>query len=306
MDRSVISAITDKQLSLIAARQVTVAGGTPSCLKWAVKDKWLEPYRWRGVYRVFGSAPVLYQPLMGACLAAGDDAFVCGLGAAWAYSVPEIAPALEIGVPARLVRLAGVTARTLSGVNRTGVTKRFGIPIVTPALCVVQVARTHPRLSEIVANNLVARKLTDFETILLCLDETAPSGRGSRALRKFLLRELEVPGHDDSPAARSLGRAMKRAGLFPFETQFVVDTGDGIAVLDFAWPWARVGVEYLGRRDHGSTRQQLDRDARRRARLATRGWTILDATGGIPHADIIQWTAATLRLITNGRRHDRS
>jgi hypothetical protein len=306
MDRKAVDAITDKQLALIAARQFMGAGGTPSCLRWSLKDRWLEPYRWRGVYRVVGSAHVLYQPLMGACLAAGDDAFACGLGAAWAYGVPDVAPALEIGVQGRLVRLAGVVARQLAPIDPSYITTRYGIPMAGAELCVVQVARVYETLPQIIANNLVARGLTDFEKILMCLNDTDPAGRGSRALRKFLLRELEVPGHDDSPPARAVGRALNRAGLGPFDTQYVVDTGEGIAILDFAWAWAKVGIEYLGRRDHGSTQSQVDRDARRRARLATRGWTILDATRGISHADIVRWTEATLRLITSGRDRDLS
>jgi hypothetical protein len=294
MDRRRVQAITDRQLSLVAARQVWAAGGTPDALRWAVRDRWLEPYRWRAVYRVVGSAKVLYQPLMGACLAAGDDAFACGLGAAWLYGVPDIAPALEIGVVGRTVKLADVTCRTLTPERPYVIERRHGIPVAATALCVVQIAQRHKFLSELVANNLVARKMTDFGEILRCLQDIDPNGRGSRELRRFLLRELEVSGHDDSPAARRLGRAFIRAGLPPFETQFCVDTGEGLAFLDFAWRWAKVGVEYHGRADHARTHAQIDADARRRARLATLGWRILDATKGIAHDDIVRWTAASL------------
>ncbi|MBA3655123.1 MAG: hypothetical protein H0W70_13140 [Actinobacteria bacterium] len=294
MDRRRIDTITDRQLALIAARQFARAGGTTDALKWAVKDKWLEPYRWRGVYRVVGAARLKYQPLMGACLAAGDDAFACGLGAAYLYGAPDIAPALEIGVEGRIVRLEGVTTH-MSTLGRPDlVTSRFGVPVVAAPLCVVQVARTHTRLSELVANNLVSRNLTTFGEILLCLEAVDRRGKGSRALRKFLLRELEISGHDDSPAARKLGRALLRAGLPRFETQFFVDTGEGVALLDFAWPRAKVGVEYHGRADHAATRAQIDADARRRGRLAARGWRILDATAGLSHDEVSRWTANAL------------
>jgi hypothetical protein len=265
-------------MSLIATRQFIDAGGTEGSLKWAIKDRWLEPYRWRGVYRVVGSAPVLYQPLMGACLAAGNDAFACGLGAAWAYGAPDIAPRLEIATVGRDVRLEGVISRKPRILWPEHITTRHNIPIVSPALCVVQVGRDHPYLSELVASNFSSRGLASFEEMLLALETTDGRGRGSRALRKYLLRELEVPGHEDSPPARALGRALQRAGLGPFDTQFFVDTGEGIVFLDFAWAWAKVGIEYLGQRDHGSTQAQIEKDARRRARLAAVGWTILDAT----------------------------
>lgn len=304
MERRRIDAITDKQMSLIATRQFEKAGGSVGALKWALRDRWLEPYRWRGVHRVVGSAPVLYQPLMGACLAGGDDAFACDLGAAWLYGVPDVAPALEIGAP-RSLRLAGVRARRL-GLDPQFIEARFNVPVVAPALCVVQVARRYEILGQKVANNLVGRGITGFLEILQCLEALAPSGPGSLALRKFLLKELEVSGHDDSPAARALGRALLHAGLGPFETQFVVDLGDGVALLDFAWPEVMVGVEYQGRADHARTHSQIDADARRRARLSARGWQILDATAGISRGEVVQWTAATLRLRANGSAHSPS
>jgi hypothetical protein len=244
------------------------------------------------VYRVVGATALKYQSLMGACLAAGDDAFACGLGAGWLYGAPDIAPAIEIGVVDRTVRFRGVTSRRLTGAPV--IERRHGIPVVTAALCVVQIARDHAVLSERVANDFVRRKLTGFAEILACLDAADPNGRGSRALRAFCLRELEITGHDDSPAARKLGRVLSAAKLGPFATQFCVDTGDGIALLDFAWPWAKVGVEYHGRADHAQTVAQIDDDARRRARLGALGWRILDATAGIDPQDIVRWTSGAL------------
>lgn len=232
---------------------------------------------------------------MGACLAAGDAAAAGGLGAAWLYAVPEIAPALEITVFGGRARLSGVVCRT-SGLPREDLVKeRHGVPVVTESLCVVQLAREHPFLAQAAANNLVKRGLTGFEEILACLDAVAEHGRGARALRTFCQRELAVPGHKDSPAARKLGRALIHAGLGGFETQYALALPGGAeALLDFAWPWARVGLEYNGREDHALTRSAIDKDARRRARLAAIGWRVLDATAGFSQAEVVGWTAGAL------------
>ena len=231
---------------------------------------------------------------MGACLAAGTKAYAGGLGAAWLYGAPDVAPTLELLLFGGRARLDGVLTRRTEMSPEGLVAVRFGVPAVSAALCVVQVAGPWPLLVPKVADNLVARGLTDYGEILDCLEVIGPRGRGSRNLRRLCERELEVAGHDDSPAARALGRALMRAGLGPFETQFKVETPEGLLFIDFAWPWQKVGVEYQGRADHAMTRRAIDADARRRARLAALGWRILDATKGIPVDQIVGWTADAL------------
>ncbi len=110
------------------------------------------------------------------------------------------------------------------------------MPVVSAALCVLQLAGQWPLLLPKVANNFVERGLTDFAEILDCLESIAPRGRGSHDLRAMCHRELEVSGHDDSPAARALGRALLRANLGPFETQYKVEDAEGIMFIDFACP----------------------------------------------------------------------
>src|SRR5262245_6825819 len=107
-----------------------MAGGTPSGLKWAVRDRWLEPYRWRGVFVVGGAAPAKYRPLMGACLAGGETAAACGLGSAYLYAAPDVAPALELMLFGGRARLEGVTTRRTE-LDPTGlITTRWGVPTV--------------------------------------------------------------------------------------------------------------------------------------------------------------------------------
>ena len=291
VDRSLVEKLTAKQHALFATWQLEVV---ESALRSAVKTKWLEPYRWRSVYGIAGAAPTLYRPLMGACLAAGPKSAASGLGAAWLYGAPDVAPAVEIVAFGHRARLPGVRCRESTFDATNLVTTRFGVPAVIPELCIIQVAGVYPTLAQLIANNFVARGLTGFKEIVDCLETLDPHGRGSRELRAFCLRELEIRGHDDSVAARALGRALVAAGLGPFDTQNKVEDEHGIMWIDFAFAPVKVGIEYMGWKDHGSTRNAMERDARRRARLSALGWVILDATGGMSHAEIIAWTAATI------------
>ena len=289
--------LTERQHSLFATWQIETS---KAALKWAVRDRWLEPYRWRSVYRVAGANPTLYMPLMGACLAGGPKVAAAGLGAAWVYGAPDVAPALELIAFGHRARLPGVICRQTELDPAGLVTVRHGVPVVTASLCVVQLAGPWPLLVPAVANNLVGRGLTTFREIVECLDDVAPRGRGSTALRTFCLGELEVRGHDDSPAARALGRALNQAGLGHYVTQFTVEDDEGLLFIDFAYSQEKVGVEYAGWKDHGATANRMERDARRRARLAALGWVILDATRGMSHPEIIRWTAATLATRQKG------
>jgi very-short-patch-repair endonuclease len=112
------------------------------------------------------------------------------------------------------------------------------------------------------------------------------------ALGRYCERALRVDGHDDSPPANALGVALLEAGLPPFETQYEVVVDGRVLHLDFAWPDEVVGLEYMGKADHGI--DQVDSDARRRGQLTGAGWRVLDATGGILHRDIIRWVGQAL------------
>jgi very-short-patch-repair endonuclease len=104
---------------------------------------------------------------------------------------------------------------------------------------------------------------------------------------------MAVGGHYDSPPARRLCRKLAQAGLGPFELDYQLVTPEGVVLIDVAWPRARVGLEYNGRRDHDGALAQV-KDARRRNRLTAIGWLILDANRGMTDEEIIRWVRSTL------------
>jgi very-short-patch-repair endonuclease len=318
VNRDAVDAITTNQLGLATTRQFMETGGTPASLKWAVRDGWLRPYRWPRLYQVVGAADAEFRPLLGACLAGGDHVAAAGLGAAWVHGAPDVASgALEVvGFAGKQLRIHGVRTRSTLVAPDGLVEWRQSLPVVVPELCVVQLAADRRFLAERTANDFVKRRLTTFRRILTCLDTVSPHGRGAGALRAFCEDELAIVGHDDSPAARKLGRMLQAAGLAPFETQFRVATPWGDYFLDFAWAWAKVGLEYQGRHDHALTFNEIDADARRRARLVALGWRILDVSAGT-RDEAIEWVESALRAVyaaqnaesrvwaTRGRRRGR-
>jgi hypothetical protein len=289
----VIRALTEIQYGLVTREQILDAGGTASWINWAVRTGRLKRVR-QGVYAIAGVAPD-HQPLMAACLAAGPSAAASHLAAAALWGAEQVKGGrLEITTfDNRDHRLPGViTHRSrLDPANAT--TAHHNVPIVVPALTVVQVAATcHPALVKGIAHDLVKRHWTDFPAILAWIDIVGDRGR--RDLRDLCLRAINVGGHDDSPPARRLAESLRRAGVPKFELDYQVQTPDGVLRIDIAWPPIRVGLEYNGARDHETPLAQHD-DARRRCRLAAMGWLMLDANRGMTDEEVVGWVVAALK-----------
>jgi hypothetical protein len=247
----------------------------------------------RGVWAVAGAASE-YQPIMGACLAAGPASAASHLAAAAIWGADQVkAGRLEITTfDNGFHRLPGVITHRSRLDAATAITQRFDIPIVVPPLAAVQVAATcHPYLAKNVANSLVKRNWTNFKSILEWID-AVDDGR-TPALRAMCLRAMGVGGHSDSPPARTLGERLLDAGAPPFEVDYQVHTPEGVLLIDIAWPGPQVGLEYNGAADHDSLLAKAQ-DARRRARLAALGWRMLDANSAVSYDEVVQWVFAAL------------
>jgi very-short-patch-repair endonuclease len=159
---------------------------------------------------------------------------------------------------------------------------------------VVQVADiSHPALVKSVANDMVKMNWTSFDMILGWSNRAGAPTRGQLALRDLCHRAIDLGGHMDSPAARDLGYALIAAGAGGFETNYQVKTAAGLVLIDYAWPYPKVGLEYNGDRDHGSRLAKRD-DARRRALLTNLGWRIFDANSAVAHAEVVRWVLEAL------------
>jgi hypothetical protein len=231
---------------------------------------------------------------MAACLAGGPAAGASHLASAALFGAEQVMGGrVEITTfDNRIHRLPGVIVHSSRLDPTLALTRHRGIPIVVPALTVVQVAETcHSHLAKSVANDLVKRNWTDFREIARWADVVG--GRRLQLLRALCRQAIEVGGHDDSAAARALAHKLIRAGVDQFELDYPVHTPDGLLMIDIAWPPDLVGLEYNGGRDHDGPVASFD-DARRRSRLAALGWRMLDARRGMTHEEIIRWVRSAL------------
>ena len=287
-----IAAITAEQHGLITARQIEDIGLGYEWLRWAVDDGRLAKKR-RGVYIVVGAPRSPYVDIAAATLEAGGNTGASHFAAGYlwgARDVAEAAPELT-AFGGRQVRIRGVRVRRTRLEGAEWLTRRYNIATVTAALMIVQIAReTTAELGIAIARDLRSRNLVGYLNVLDCIERTGI--KVPPALVHYCQRALEVDGHDDSPAANDLGAALLAAGLPAFETQYQVIVEGRVCLLDFAWPDQMVGLEYLGRRDHGP--DQLDHDARRRTQLTAIGWRVLDITKAMTQPEVIRWAALAL------------
>ncbi len=293
MSWSAISAISARQFSLISRAQARAAGVSDQELDWAVAEGHLTRKR-HGVYAVVG-APVEHQPLMAACLAAGETAAVSHMAAARLWGAEQVlAGRIEITTfDNRDHRLPGIVTHRSRLDPTRAITRHLDLPVVVPALAVVQVTNLcGPYLVKSIANDLVKRHWTSFPEIREWIEVAGIGGR--QGLRELCLQAIEVGGHDDSPPARELCHRLLGAGAPRFRTDYVVQTPGGILLIDIAWPRSKVGIEYNGARDHANNPLARIDDTRRLKRLRDLGWTILVADKSMSQHEIVEWALTTL------------
>ncbi len=252
------------------------------------------------MFAVVGATPE-HQPLMAACLAGGRTAAASHLAAAHLWGAQQVtAGGVEITTfDNRDHRLEGVITHRSRLAPGLAITSHQDLPVVVPALAIVQVAEVcHPRLVKSVANDLVKRHWTDFPAILRWIDLVGD--RRCQALRGLCLEAVDVGGHYDSPPARDLCRRLVEAGAPAFKVDYQVKTPEGLLLIDIAWPRLRVGVEYNGARDHAANPLARIDDARRRRRLADLGWHILEVDKTMSQEAVVTWILSNLASAAGG------
>jgi very-short-patch-repair endonuclease len=213
---------------------------------------------------------------------AGPGAVVSGRSAGVLWGVDLAGPdddvecTLAPGCRAGTVRGIRVTRRELATEE---VTRRDGVRVTTVVRTALDLARIQPVEEAVVALDQFLR------TGLVTLDDvraaaSAATGPGCRQIRR--VAEL-ADGRAESPQETRLRLLLHRSRLPRPLAQYVVRGSDGgfVARVDFAWPDAKVAVEYEGRW-HGQP-QQVARDRRRLNELAAAGWTVVFVTSADLH-----------------------
>ncbi len=147
-----------------------------------------------------------------------------------------------------------------------------GIRVTTPAATALDLGRTLPTDEAVILlDRLIVGSRLDLAGLRASAD--AASGPGCRRARTALRLADGLAGSQQETRLRLL---LHRSALPRPVAQYVVRTSEGSARVDFAWPDARLAVEYEGRW-HGE-RQNVARDRRRLNRLSAAGWTVLFVT----------------------------
>lgn len=247
-------------------------GITPSALRSQV---------WRHVFRavwVHESVPDTRDVRLAAVrLVLGEDAFVCGLTAAWLYGIDvqdRRGDLVWVGYQARrrcrqrpgcLVREITVTPEDLACWS--------GVVVTSPVRTAFDCARWLSTVEGVVVGDALVH------AGLLTVDALARYGSEHRPLRN--IRRLDQALNLIDPAAESpmetrLRLLLVRSGLPRPVSQHVVrdHVGAFVARLDLAFPEELVAVEY----DGSLHWRQRRADDRRRDGLRALGWTVIVAS----------------------------
>jgi hypothetical protein len=202
---------------------------------------------------------------------------VTGRSAAMLWGVVEEEPdaPIELTVPpgSTVSRVPGIVVRRRA-LDPAHVRTRDGVRTTSAEATAVDLARTG-RLDEAVVliDQFVDAKVTTLPDIAALV--TTTTGPGCRQLRKAVGLADGLAG---SPQETRLRLVLHRSSLPKPVAQFVVrDRGVFVAKPDFAWPTAKLAVEYEGAW-HGETPQQVAADRRRLNRLTAAGWTVIFVT----------------------------
>jgi very-short-patch-repair endonuclease len=216
--------------------------------------------------------------LWGVDLAGPDDDVECTL-----------APECRAGS----VRGIRVTRRALPAAE---VTRRGGVPVTTVGRTALDLARIQPVDEAVVALDQFLR------TGLLTLDQlrasaAALSGPGCRQIRRAAAL---ADGLAESPQETRVRLLLHRSRLPRPTAQYTVrgPQSQFVARVDFAWPDAKVALEYEGVW-HGQS-QQVARDRRRLNDLSAAGWTIVFVTAA-DLRDPVQLVARIAAALTTPR-----
>ncbi len=186
---------------------------------------------------------------------------------------------LELTVP-RTRRRAGPGIVHRHALSRADVTTVDGIPVTTPARTLIDLASVAPREAvEEAMDDAMLRGLVSLPYLRRRLAAIARRGRpGVVAMGRLLDSRDPSMAVPESVFERRLLRTLLGAGHPAPVPQYEVRMGDRlIAVLDYAYPEARLAIDADGHRWH-SGRVRWDRDRTRRNRLTLLGWRIIHVT----------------------------
>lgn len=269
-----------RQHGLVTRPQVLAAGGDDHLI---IRRE--QAGRWQrlqaGVYLIALGPPTWEQALHAACLAAGPDAAISHRAAAQLWELEGTSGRLvELTVP---YRTRAVVHDALVHRSRRlapeDVTERRGIPVTSVERTLVDLGRfAGPVVIEIAVESALRRGLTSLDRVIEHGIERNQGRPGAARLRRIVA--VRAPGRvAGSPAEVAFLRFVRKHGLPEPVRQYPIRLRDGsVAVVDFAWPEARVAVEWDGFEFH-TGRRAFAADLERQNALLDVDWQVRRYTG---------------------------
>lgn len=234
----------------------------------------------RDVY-VHRDVPVTHELHVRAALTLLPRAVVTGHSAAvlWGVELAGADDPVEVTLPpaTHMVRVEGLVTRR-AALARRHVTRRRGLAVSTPAATAVRLAGALPRDSAVaVVDQLVHAGVVTLPAVrALAAVSYGPGSARARSAAALADGLAESP--QESRLRLLIGRSSLPAPVAQFEVRH---EGRFVARTDFAWPEAKVAVEYDGvwHAEPG----RFARDRRRLNRLLAAGWRVVFVTAADLH-----------------------
>jgi len=271
--------LAERQHSAFTRHQALRCGFSADLIdRFARNGVWLRLHRC--VYCVAGFVPSFETQALAAIFAAGPGAISSHDSAARLWHVQgEWSDQIHVTEAHR----KGIIVRGVV-VHQTRVspetTKIGPIPVTTPARTLLDVA---PNLSDDALEDAVddvrRRGLVSAEKMLRIVQAQRKPGRVGLPRLEAILRARIGEPVSGSGKENDLGRLFRDAGLPTPAPQYVIREPDGsfVAQPDFAYPDAKIAIEFDGYENHAS-RRQWEHGRLRESRMAALGWLYLVVT----------------------------
>ncbi|HUR48744.1 MAG TPA: hypothetical protein VMY88_04305 [Acidimicrobiales bacterium] len=275
-----VQLLARRQDGLIGRRQVLELGMTEAEVEGRLSSgNWQRVHA--GVYKLGAARLDWDQRLRAATLAAGPGAVVSHRAAAvlWRLDGLEAAP-VEVTIPhTREARRQEVICHRARSLSDADVTALRGIPVTAIPRTLVDLGRyCGERTVEKALESALRRRISSQETLSAYVATTDPRVPGRSTLQRIL--QSRQPGRAAGSGSEvDLGRALREVGVPPPVRQFELKlAGGGVAVIDKAWPEARLGLEVDGFDPH-SGRLAHAVDLARQNEILKVGWLLLRYAG---------------------------
>lgn len=274
-----IARLAERQEGVVSRAQSARLGATRAMVASRVASgRWLRVHS--GVYRLAGAPPSWRGSLIAACLAYGSGAAVSHRAAAALWRFPGFEePVVELTVPRERGRIPGIIVHRVAPIAKADRTAIGAIVVTTPARTLIDIASiASPNAVEEALDDALRRGLVTIPLLRRRIRDLAVKGRPGIARIRSLLAMREGTVAPMSVLETRVLRLLRRARLPAPVLQYEVrERRRLVAVVDFAFPHARVAIEADGYRWHGS-RARWARDLARRNALTALGWQVVHVT----------------------------